>query len=388
MLLGSLRWHHRFEWQLGRLVDRPLRRRDRLLAALLRIGLTQLTVLRIPDHAAVSATVAACDALGLGRARGFVNAVLRRYLRERESLAAAADLNRSARFSHPDWFIAKLEHDWPARWESVLEANNSLPPLWLRVNRRRNTRDDYLNRLQAAGLEASPDPAGPDGLLLAEPCPVERLPGFGEGLVSIQDAGAQRAAGLLRLEAGMRVLDACAAPGGKTAHMLESCPELGAVMAIDNDAARLAQVGTNLDRLGLKANLAVGDAERPQDWFDGTAFDRMLVDAPCSASGVIRRHPDIKLLRRPDDISAFGASQGRLLDALWPLLAPGGRIVYVTCSVFRAENSAVAEAFAARTPGAHLADFGSPEHFQLLPGEANTDGFYYACLTKAQGSNN
>jgi len=384
MLAGSLRWHHRFDWQLGRLLERPLKRRDSILGALLRIGLTQIDVLRIPDHAAVSATVAAASALGLGRARGLVNAVLRRYLRERDQLGRLAAADRSAHFSHPAWLIEALERDWPDAWQSILDAGNVLPPLWLRVNRRRVARDAYLARLQAAGLDAVSDASGPDALLLAEPCPVDQLPGFSDGLVSVQDAGAQRAAGLMQLGAGLRVLDACAAPGGKTAHLLETCPELAGVVAVDNDPARLQKVAQNLARLGLAAQLVAADAARPADWFDGVAFDRILLDAPCSATGVIRRHPDIKVLRRADDIPGLAAAQGRFLDALWPLLVPGGRLLYVTCSVLRAENQAVTEAFVRRTPDAQLPVFGSAGHFQLLPGEANTDGFYYACLTRGE----
>jgi 16S rRNA (cytosine967-C5)-methyltransferase len=383
MLLGSLRWHHRFEWQLGLLLERPLKARDDVLGALLRIGLTQLAVLRVPDHAAVSATVAAAVQLGLAHAKGLVNAVLRRYLREREAIELQTQGNRVAWYSHPEWLISALEADWPRAFQAVLEANNRLPPLWLRVNRRRIGRDAYLAQLQAVGLTATSDSGAPDALLLAAPCPVEQLPGFSDGLVSVQDAAAQAAVDLLQLGPGQRVLDACAAPGGKTAHMLERCHELAAVVALDRDLERLGSVKENLDRLGLEATLVGGDATDPRAWFDGRAFDRILLDAPCSATGVVRRHPDIKLLRREADIPALAAAQGRMLDALWPLLAAGGRLVYGTCSVLRAENDAVTAAFAAGTPDARLPDFGSREHFQLLPGEANTDGFYYACLTKA-----
>jgi 16S rRNA (cytosine967-C5)-methyltransferase len=386
MLQDSLRWHHRHEWLLGQLLERPLKRRDRLLAALLRIGLTQLAMLRIPDHAAVSATVEATAVLGLTRARGLVNAVLRRFLRERDALESAFSEDRSARFSYPEWLIAAIAQDWPGDWQRVLEAGNVHPPMWLRVNCRRSARQTYLGLLEAAGLQALPAADCADALLLAEPCPVAVLPGFEQGLVSVQDAGAQRVVELLQLEPGLRVLDACAAPGGKTAHLLERCPGLGAVVAVERDAERLAQVARTLARLGLSATLIAGDAARPGDWHSGAGFDRVLIDAPCSATGVIRRHPDIKLLRRPADIAGYTAVQAGLLDALWPLLVPGGRLVYVTCSVLRAENQAVTTAFASRTPDAALAAWGSPEHCQRLPGEANTDGFYYACLNKVRVS--
>jgi 16S rRNA (cytosine967-C5)-methyltransferase len=228
----------------------------------------------------------------------------------------------------------------------------------------------------------------PDAVLLETPCPIERLPGFFDGLVSVQDAAAQRAADLLDLQPGLRVLDACAAPGGKTAHMLERCADLAGVVAIDSDAGRLALVAENLTRLGLHATLIEADAAQPATWFDGEPFDRILVDAPCSATGVIRRHPDIKVLRRPADIAELAAGQSAMLDALWPLLKPGGRLVYATCSVLRTENVDVAERFAARTPDASLPPFGTARHVQLLPGEANTDGFYYACLDKLSSGNN
>jgi 16S rRNA (cytosine967-C5)-methyltransferase len=385
MLMESLRWHHRYEWLLGRLVNRPLKHRDHRLAALLRIGLTQLDALRIPDHAAVSATVAAAPELGFEHARGLVNAVLRRFQRERESLHAAMLREPGPRYSHPDWLIAALERDWPEDWRSILEANNAPPPLWLRVNRQRGSRDRYLERLAAEGLQASPSEHAAAAVLMAEPCPVTRLPGFADGLVSVQDAAAQQAASLLEPGPGMRVLDACAAPGGKTAHILELCPDLGELVAIDSDAARLELVAANLDRLGLRATLIAADAARPREWFSGPAFDRILLDAPCSATGVIRRHPDIKLLRRDSDIAALADRQAELVGALWLLLKPGGRLLYVTCSVLPAENRRLIETWAASVADASLARFGSSEHFQILPGEANMDGFYYACLSKAGG---
>jgi len=388
MVTASLRWHHRLEWQLGQLLDRPLPGHEAELAALLRIGLTQLEHMRTPEHAAVAATVSATEGIGRARARGLVNAVLRRYLRERHELAARAADVPVARFSHPAWLIDTLRADWPDRWESILDANNVLPPLWLRVNRRRTDVAAYLRLLAAAEMAATASPDYPDAVLLETPCAVERLPGFFDGLVSVQDAAAQRAAELLDLRPGARVLDACAAPGGKTAHMLERCAELGIVVAIDSDADRLAYVAETLSRLGLQATLIEGDAARPLTWFDGAPFDRILVDAPCSATGVIRRHPDIKVLRRSADIAELAAGQAAMLDALWPLLKPGGRLVYATCSVVRAENLDVAAPFAARTPDAALPPFGTSRHLQLLPGEANTDGFYYACLDKLAGGNN
>jgi 16S rRNA (cytosine967-C5)-methyltransferase len=382
MLSESLRWHHRFEWQLTHLLDRPLKRKDAELAALLRIGLTQLQILRIPDHAAVSATVDASSVLGLARARGLVNAVLRRYLRDRDALAENGATVPVARFSHPKWLIARLKHDWPEDYESMLDANNAPPPLWLRVNRTKLDREAYLNLLEAACIPASIHPQCEDAVLILAPCPVHELPGFDDGFVSVQDASAQRAVELMQLAPGQRVLDACAAPGGKAAHMCERVTQLGELVALDRDPARLAQVRDTFDRLGLNATLVAGDAGTPESWFDGQPFDRILIDAPCSATGVIRRHPDIKLLRREPDIAEMTATQSSMLDAIWPLLAPGGILVYATCSVLKDENLGVVDAFAGRTSDAELAPFGSDRHYQLKPGESNMDGFYYACLAK------
>lgn len=382
MLAESLRWHHRFDWQLSKLLDRPLKPKEAELAALLRIGLTQLQILRIPDHAAVSATVDATSKLGLARARGLVNAVLRRYLRERERLADEMAEVPVARFSHPEWLIDRLKSDWPDDYESILEANNAPPPLWLRVNRTKIERDAYLAELEAAGIPYAIHEHCADAVQIVEPRPVNELPGFDDGLVSVQDASAQQAVELLQLAPGQRVLDACAAPGGKASHMLERVPDLAEVVALDRDADRLAQVQDNLKRLGLSATLVAGGAEAPEEWFDGRHFDRILVDAPCSATGVIRRHPDIKLLRRDEDIGELSRNQARMLDSMWPLLAPGGTLVYATCSVLKGENLTVVSDFAGRTSDAELAPFGSDRHYQLKPGESNTDGFYYACIAK------
>ena len=386
MLVASLRWHHRHDWQLAQLLDRPLKSKDRLLAALLRVGLTQIESLRVPDHAAVAATVGATAELGLGHARGLVNAVLRRFLREQPQLAARSLAIETARFSHPVWLIDNIRQDWPSRWQSILEANNVEAPIWLRVNRIKSDRAAYLDRLADAGLEARPDSDTPDAVELIGSCPIESLPGFAGGLVSVQDRSAQRVADLLRLAPGQRVLDACAAPGGKAAHILERCAGISEMVAIDSDAARLDQVAENLARLELKARLCQADATNPSDWHDGRGFDRILVDAPCSSTGVIRRHPDIKVLRRPEDPAAMAERQRRMLDALWPLLKPGGLLVYVTCSVLTAENQGVSEAFAASAADAGLAPFDSPDHFQVLPGETGGDGFYYACLSKGEKS--
>ena len=319
----------------------------------------------------------------------FVNAVLRRFLREQPAVLAAVQRTVPGRHNHPAWWVERLQADWPAHWQALLAANDRRPPMTLRVNRRRGSVADYLARLQAAGLAGQA--VGAHGVVLDTPCPVSRLPGFAEGDVSVQDASAQIAAPLLlegaALPPGARVLDACAAPGGKTAHLLELA-DLD-VLALDQDATRLARVDDTLRRLHLQAITRHGDAGRPDTWWDGQPFDAILLDAPCTASGIVRRHPDVRWLRRATDVPALAAVQAQLLDALWPLLKPGGRLLYCTCSVFKAEGQAQIDAFLQRQSGAHpLAAPKSPGHLLPLPdnGQADAtasgDGFYYALLHK------
>jgi 16S rRNA (cytosine967-C5)-methyltransferase len=382
LVYAVLRWHHRLEWQLERLLTRPLARSDSELAALLRIGLVQVQALRIPEHAAVSATVDACKLLGLTHAQSLVNAVLRRFLRERATLLAEGALNEQAHYSHPQWLIDALRADWGAATERILEANNELPPMWLRVNRRVTDPARYLQILREQGIEARCDERVRSGILLAEPTAMSTIPGHADGIVSIQDGAAQLAADLLDLQPGHRVLDACAAPGGKTAHILETCPDLRSVIALDRDAERLERVRENLERLKLSATLIAADALARDDWWDGHAFERILLDAPCSSLGVIRRHPDIKVHRDQSDVAAAVELQARLLDSLWPMLAPGGRLVYATCTLLKRENAEQIERFCARTPDAVPLGPTPAVGLQLFPGEANMDGFYYACLGK------
>jgi 16S rRNA (cytosine967-C5)-methyltransferase len=376
----ALRWHHRLQWQVEQLLERPLKRKDVALAALLRIGLVQLQQLRIPNHAAVDATVAAAKLVGAGRAKGLVNAVLRRYLREREALDARMADQSEALTSHPAWLLALIAGDWPERAGAIIAANNQAAPMWLRVNVRRVAAPAYAGQLRAAGIDAEPLADQPSAIRLAEPCAASSLPGFADGLVSVQDAAAQLAAPALGARRGERILDACAAPGGKAAHILELCPDVGELVALDIDPVRLERVAETFARLGLNGQPTLGDAAGPQGWWDGTPFDRILLDAPCSALGVIRRHPDIKVLRRPGDIEALAARQGRMLRALWPLLAVGGRLLYVTCTFARVENQRQIETFLANTPDAERLEPEIPP--QVLPGEANMDGFYYACILK------
>ncbi len=381
MAFGMLRWHHRLQWQLRSLIGEHKARRDAVVAALIRCGLFQIQFLRVPDHAAVAATVAAARHLGKSGRVGLINALLRRFLRERPAFEPQQG-NPVAYYSHPAWFIEAVRGDWPAQVNTILAANNEQPPMWLRVNRRQSTPGQYLKELDAVGLAGRLAPAaGPDAVLLKQPVPVTALPGFAAGRVSVQDGAAQLACELVDLAPGLRVLDACAAPGGKTAHMLERCPGLDLV-AIDRSPRRVELLTAGLARLGITARVIAGDAAEPSDWWDGQPFDRILLDAPCSATGVIRRHPDIKVLRQPDDVSRARTEQVRLLVRLWPLLAPGGRLVYATCSVLRAENQALVGEFLARTDIAEGPVRAACGERQILPGEANMDGFYYACILK------
>lgn len=355
-----------------------------MLEALLLVGVYQLRAMRVPAHAAVHATVAATAPLRLGRARAMVNAVLRRCQREMTRLEQAVPAVPATCYSFPDWLVERLSADWPGRAEAVLAASNQPASMHLRVNRRAATRTVCRRALAAAGVEAAATLA--DGLTLAAPVASAALPGFADGWLSIQDAGAQRAADLLAPADGQRVLDACAAPGNKTAHILERADV--DLLALDVDRARVDTLRANLARLHLQADVRMADALRPGDWWDGKPFDRILLDAPCSGTGVIRRHPDIKWLRRPADIEAATRRQRMLLAALWPLLAEGGLLVYAVCSLLRAEGADVVKEFLAATPEAQeqsiTAEWGEAEAVgrRIAPGEDGCDGFYYACIQR------
>ena len=392
---GTVRWFFELEACLALLSSRPGASPDHEVRALALVGLYQLAHGATPEHAAVSETVEAARELGRPRAAAFVNALLRRFQRERESILGAAHAVREARLAHPEWLLAAFERDWPSDWESIAAAGNEEPPMWLRVNRRRVSRDDYRARLAAAGLDSQTCAFAPDALRLAKPTDVGALPGFAEGDVSVQDAAAQLAAPLVAADSGMRVLDACAAPGGKACHLLELTEGLDSLVALDIDAARATRIESNLTRQGLSAQVVVGDAGDPAPWWDGRPFDRILLDVPCSGTGVIRRHPDIKLLRRPDDIGRFAAKQAELLSACFALLAPGGRLVYASCSVLASENARIVAALQAREPGAAdvtesarlllpgvLPGRNAGPGWALPSGSADADGFYYACLEK------
>ncbi len=381
---GTLRFLGWFEAVLDALLERPLR--DARLRPLLLTALYQLEHTRAAHHAVVDHAVRCCEKLGLGSAKTLVNAVLRNFLRNRAALGARAQRSDVARYSHPQWWIDKLRVQYPARFDAVLDAANSRPPLTLRVNRRRTAPGDYVRLLAQHGLNAAI--IGESAVMLDTPLPAERIPGLVEGLVSVQDAAAQLAAPLLDLADGQRVLDACAAPGGKSTHMLELAHV--DLTALDRDAQRLDRVRGNLARLGLAAKIVRGDAGDPAAWWDGRPFDRILADVPCTASGVARRHPDIKWLRRAADVEQFAREQSRLLDALWQLLERDGKLLYATCSVFHEENHLQVEQFVKRRPDAqrvNLPPFLPPSDApqlpagQLLP-DRQHDGFFYALLRK------
>lgn len=385
---GALRWGPRLQAIAELLLRKPLRERDRDVLALLWIGLYQLIYTRVPGYAAVDATVAASRHLQKPWAAGLVNAVMRAFLNGRGVLLAEADGNDVAATAHPAWLLRCLQEGRPLDWRDIVAANNGRPPMTLRVNRRRISRDEYLRHLAAAGLPALPVPYADDGIMLESPVDVALLPGFREGLASVQDAAAQLAAQLLDGRPGERVLDACAAPGGKTGHLLELQPALAELVALDKDEVRMARVKENLARLGLEASLVVGDAGKTQSWWDGRPFDRILLDAPCSGSGVIRRHPDIKYLRRPEDIAVLAAEQRRLLASLWPLVKRGGMLLYAVCSILPEENERQVQDFLARHEDAReelpVVAWGRALQYGrlILPGTGGMDGFYYACLKK------
>jgi 16S rRNA (cytosine967-C5)-methyltransferase len=373
ILYGSLRTLGRLDVWLDALLERPLT--DPQIGWLLRVALYQLAYTRAPAHVVVHNAVTAA---GEGWRRGLVNAVLRNFQRRRAELETLADGTPLGRWSHPQWWIDKVRHDYPEQWQDVLQAGLMHPPFTLRVNVRSADVADYLACLVEAGMAAHQ--SGPVAVTLDKAVAVGALPDFTEGVVSVQDAGAQWAASLLDLEPGQQVLDACAAPGGKSGHILELADV--ELTALDHDPERLERVQENLDRLRRPARLVVGDAAAPDAWWDGRPYQRILADVPCSASGVVRRNPDIKWLRRPEDIAGFARQQAAMLDSLWRLLAPGGKLLYATCSVFAEENNVQVEAFVARHADARRSALPQPvETGQLLP-DAEHDGFFYALLHK------
>lgn len=383
---GTLRKYPQLQGLLKQLLEKPLRGKDRDVYGLLLIGLYQLDALRVPDHAAVATTVDAARALKKPWARGLTNAVLRRYLREQEKLVEALDPAASAQ--HPPWLYNKILDQWPVKAASIFEANNNQADMCLRVNQHQLKRHLYLAKLADADIPARASPICEQGIRLDRAVDVTELPGFAEGEVSVQDEAAQLAAGLLQAAPGERVLDACAAPGGKTCHILELQPDIQEMVAMDVDSQRLERVAENLHRLQLKATQLAADASSPPAGLAKGSFEKILVDAPCSASGVIRRHPDVKILRLEQDITQLADQQLHILIGLWPLLKPGGKLLYATCSIFDEENSQVLARFLNRQADADYCmpeeDWGVPKPFgrQLLPSIGGPDGLFYSLLTK------
>ncbi|MFZ1569123.1 MAG: 16S rRNA (cytosine(967)-C(5))-methyltransferase RsmB [Thiolinea sp.] len=384
---GAIRWHGRLGAILRELLDKSIKSADKDIECLLRLGLYQIIYQRTPDHAAVSETVQATRALKKVWAGSFVNGVLRRFLREQETVLAAADQVESAQYSFPTWLADRIKLAWPDDWQAIMHASNEHPPLTLRVNALFTTREQYLANLQQQAIQAEPITEAEMGIHLPEAVPITELPDFAQGSVSVQDAAAQQAAILLACEANMNVLDACAAPGGKTCHLLERYPSID-LLALDNSAKRIKQVYENLTRLNLSAAVKVADAADLKAWWDGRGFDRILLDAPCSATGVIRRHPDIKLLRKKTDIATLQEQQAVLLKALWQTLKAGGWLLYATCSILPEENNLQVEQFLQNQPDARVKEIEAKwgrvlsVGRQILPGEQGMDGFYYALLEK------
>ena len=385
---GVCRWHLRLAPLVEGLLTRPLKRKDADVGLVIELGLYQILYQRTPDYAAVDAAVKTVRDARKPWAAALVNATLRAFLRQREIGAGAVESDPAVRLAFPAWMVRTLQEAYPHDWEAVCEASNARPPMTLRVNLARIGREDYACKLAEVGLEAVRVPGVESALVLTSPVDVGALPGFAEGLVSVQDAAAQLAAPLLQAEPGMRVLDACAAPGGKTAHLLERARGGLDLEAVEIDAERMRRIEETLGRLHLSARLVPADASKPDTWWNGVPYDRILLDAPCSATGVIRRHPDIKLHRSEADVQALVRTQRDLLKTLWPLLSPGGILVYATCSILPLENDANIDDFLKTHASArHLpieAEWGDPRPYgrQILPGWSGMDGFYYARLEK------
>ncbi|PCS23317.1 16S rRNA (cytosine(967)-C(5))-methyltransferase RsmB [Candidatus Enterovibrio escicola] len=379
---GVLRWLPRLESITKTLINKPLEGKQRVFHYLILVGFYQISSMRIPAYAAVAETVEATKVLNKPQLRGLVNAVLRNYQRNQNKLDIASISHDAGKYVHPNWFLKLLKNAYPSQWELVISANNDRAPMWLRVNRIHNSRDSYRALLTERGIDTNIHSEAEDALNLTTPCDVNLLPGFSDGWVSVQDAASQLAVDYLKPQLGDLILDCCAAPGSKTCHILEH--QGGAkVVAMDVDPTRLIYVEENLRRLKLTAQVICGDARYPEEWSIGEQFDRILLDAPCSATGVIRRHPDIKWLRRPDDIKRLVLLQAEILDAIWRQLKPGGTLVYATCSITPQENHEQVSAFLARTSDASL-ETCTPKSLgrQILPGQENMDGFYYAVLNK------
>lgn len=384
----TLRWYPRLDAWVDSMLERPIPARDAVIRVLICQGLAELFYFGTPDHAAVRETAELARSLQRPGMVGLINAVLRRALRERDWLEQQATRLPSARYACPPWLLAAIRQSWPQHWTAILEASTQPPPMTLRVNLHQHTRDDYLQRLAAAGIAAEAHPDVPSAITLQTAVDVSALPGFAAGACSVQDAAAQWAAQLLQPQAGERVLDACAAPGGKTGHLLEYAQGALDLVAVDIDGQRCGQVRDNLQRLGYRAQVCIGDLQDPEPWWDGNPFDRILLDVPCSATGVIRRHPDIKYLRRSSDVVRLAERQRALLNQAWGLLRPGGQLLYATCSLLKTENEDVVAPWLADHPEASLPELHLPVGqaravgWSIPLGEAGMDGFYYALCLK------
>ena len=392
---GVLRWYWKLDHLLSQFLKKPLRNKEHDLKLLLLMALYELVELSTPDYAVVNEAVSTSKALGKQWAKGMINGVLRSFIRDQEACMKKMESNQEAYYSHPYWLIALLKKDWPDHWQAILQANNQRPPLWLRVNASQNDTETYRALLLEQGLASSPHDFALQALKLEQGVDVTSLPGFALGKVSVQDAGAQLAAELLDVHQGQRVLDLCAAPGGKTCHVLELEPEIESMTAVELEEKRMLRVRENLDRLNFSAELIVADASDASTWWDGKLFNRIMVDAPCSSTGVIRRHPDIKVLRWEEDIKSLVNVQQKILQQAWQMLAPGGKLLYVTCSVLRQENEAQITNLLTTQKDVielNLIDEGLSQSWgvkcehgrQLLPGEHDTDGFYFCCLSKSE----
>lgn len=386
---GVLRYLPELEFDTQAFINKPLKGKQRVFHFLILVGIYQIKYTRIPDHAAVGETVAGASALKNRHLKGMINGVLRSFQRSLKEKPPHTNkpLPDAIAYNHPSWFIKKVQAAYPEEWQNILAANMERPPMWLRVNQLHHTVDEYVNLLNQQGIEIELIDSTSSALKLKQAIDVNTLPGFNEGHVSVQDAAAQQAAILLDAQPQDKVLDCCAAPGGKTCHIMESQPALEQMTAIDVEANRLTRVHENLTRLNLKANVICGDATQPQAWWDGEYYDRILLDVPCSATGVIRRHPDIKWLRKAEDITALHSLQQEILESIWGLLKPGGTLIYATCSILPEENKDQVTRFLAQHPDAtHIALTDNPEDigWQILPNEASMDGFYYAKLLKSK----
>ena len=388
---GSLRWYFRLEAMANQLLNSPLRKKDYDVFCLILIGLYQIYYLNTPEYAAVAESVDATKGLKKSWAHGLVNKILRRAIAEKETLLESIPKSEPGHFAHPAWLIEQLKSSWPNDWQNILNANNTHPPLFLRVNLQLISRDDYVKQLHEANIEAKIISQIPTAIHLPNPIPVSEIPGFQQGLCSVQDVASQQVASILDLAPDQYILDACAAPGGKSSLILETEPNIARLVAIDKDTNRLIKIKENITRLKLNPQLVqlkLEDASHTDHWWDGELFDRILLDAPCSGTGVVRRHPDIKLLRQPEDLNPLSQEQLKLLTRLWPLLKKGGKLIYTTCSVLPIENNTVIKTFCDASPKAKVTPlnihFGQPQShgYQLFPQDSGPDGFFYSQIIK------